>query len=63
MIIIATQDKSTLTKFSLHIKFHKKISIVFLLESIVLRSYVRRLCEFMTFLAISKHCIKHRNFT
>ena len=30
MIIIAIQDKFTLTKFSLHIKFHKAVSIVFL---------------------------------
>ena len=30
MIIIAIQDKFTLTKFSLHIKFHKELSIVFL---------------------------------
>ena len=30
MMIIANQDKFTLTKFSLHIKFHKELSIVFL---------------------------------
>ena len=29
MIIIAIQDKFTLTKFSLHIKFHKELSIMF----------------------------------
>ena len=29
MIIIAIQEKFTLTKFSLHIKFHKELSIVF----------------------------------
>ena len=30
MIIITIQDKFTPTKFSLHIKFHKELSIVFL---------------------------------
>ena len=30
MIIIAIQDKFTLTKFLLHIKFHKELSIMFL---------------------------------
>ena len=30
IIIIAIQDKFTLTKFSLHIKFHKELSIMFL---------------------------------
>ena len=30
MIIIAIQDKFALTKFSLHIKFHEEVSIVFL---------------------------------
>ena len=30
MIIITIQDKFTLTKFSLYIKFHKELSIVFL---------------------------------
>ena len=39
MIIIAIQDKFTLTKFSLHIKFHKELSIMFLEESIVLKTY------------------------
>ena len=29
MIIIAIQDKFALTKFSLHIKFHKELSIMF----------------------------------
>ena len=42
MIIIAIQDKFTLTKFSLHIKFHKELSIV-------LKSYVRRLCKYNGF--------------
>ena len=39
MIIIAIQDKFALTKFSLHIKFHKELSIMFLEESIVLKTY------------------------
>ena len=30
MIIIPIQDNFTLTKFSLHIKFHKELSVVFL---------------------------------
>ena len=30
MIIIAIQGKFTLPKFSLHIKFHKSLSIMFL---------------------------------
>ena len=29
MIIIAIQDKLTLTKFSLHINFHKELTITF----------------------------------
>ena len=29
MIIISIQDKLTLTKFLLHIKFHKELSIMF----------------------------------
>ena len=43
MIIRTIQDKSTFTKFLLHIKFHKELSIMILWASIVLKSYVRRL--------------------
>ena len=35
MIIMATQDKFTLTKVSFHIEFHKWLSIIFC-ESVVL---------------------------
>ena len=44
MIITAIQDKFILTKFSLYIKFHKELR-----ESIVLKSYVRRLCKYNGF--------------
>ena len=49
MILIAIQDKFTLTKFSLQIKFHKDLIIMFLRESIVLKSYVCRLCIYNGF--------------
>ena len=49
MILIAIQNKFTLTKFSLHIKFHKELIVMFLRESVVLKSYVRRLCIYNGF--------------
>ena len=49
MILIAIQNKFTLTKFSLHIKFHKELTAIFLRESVVLKSYVRRLCIYSGF--------------
>ena len=39
MITTAIQEKFTLTKFSLHINFHKELSIMFLQESIVSKTY------------------------
>ena len=43
MILITIQNKFTLTKFSLHIEFNKELIVMFLRESVVLKSYVRRL--------------------
>ena len=43
MILIAIQNKFTLTKCSLHIEFHKELIVMFLRESVALKSYVRRL--------------------
>ena len=49
MIMIAIQDKFTLTKFLLHIEFQKELSIMSLWESIVLKSNVRKLCKYNSF--------------
>ena len=49
MILIAIHNKFTLTKFSLHIKFHKELIVMFLREFVVLNSYVRRLCIYNGF--------------
>ena len=44
IIIITIQDKFLLTNFSLRINFHKEL-IIFTFFSVVLKSYVCRLCN------------------